>query len=93
MIDVDEDTLKVLASCKVARPELSFTLGTADAHVFDDDDRLLHPPDAMTRRWYRRSSGLTKKCDGMRRVTIEAPLRPCCSNSAVDRSAAGLEQA
>lgn len=85
MIDVDEDTLKVLASYKVARAELSFTLAKADAYVFGDDDGLLRSPDAMTSRWDRRMNWLTKKYDTMHRVTIKGCVtrtRPCCSNSA-----------
>jgi len=71
VIDVDEDTLKVLASYKVARAELSFTLAKADAYVFGDDDGKLRSPDAMTSRWDRRMNWLTKKYDTMNRVTIK----------------------
>ena len=71
MIDVDEDTLKVLASYKVARAELSFTLAKADAYIFGDDDGKLRSPDAMTSRWDRRMKWLTGKCDTMHRVTIK----------------------
>ena len=71
VIDVDEDTLKVLASYKVARAELSFTLGKADAYVFGDDDGKLRSPDAMTSRWDRRMNWITKKYDTMHRVTIK----------------------
>ncbi len=71
VIDVDEDTLKVLASYKVARAELSFTLAKADAYVFGDDDGYLRSPDAMTSRWDRRMNWLTKKYDSMHRVTIK----------------------
>ncbi|MDZ4232802.1 MAG: site-specific integrase, partial [Dietzia sp.] len=71
VIDVDEDTLKVLASYKVARAELSFTLAKADAYVFGDDDGKLRSPDAMTSRWDRRMNWLTKKYDTMHRVTIK----------------------
>lgn len=71
VIDVDEDTLKVLASYKVARAELSFTLAKADAYVFGDDDGKLRSPDAMTSRWDRCMNWLTKKYDTMHRVTIK----------------------
>jgi len=71
VIDVDEDTLKVLASHKVARAELSFTLAKADAYIFGDDDGKLRSPDAMTSRWDRRMNWLTKKYDTMHRVTIK----------------------
>lgn len=49
VIDVDENTPKVLASYKVARAELSFTLAKADAYIFGDHDGKPRPPDAMTR--------------------------------------------
>lgn len=84
MIDVEEDTLKVLASYKVARAELSFTLAKADAYIFGDDDGKLRSPDAMTSRWDRRMNWLTKKYDTMHRVTITGCVtrtRRCCSNS------------
>jgi len=71
VIDVDKDTLKMLASYKVARAELSFTLGKADAYVFGDDDGKLLSPDAMTSRWDRRMNWLTKKYYSMYRVTIK----------------------
>lgn len=71
VIDVDEDTLKVLASYKVARAELSFTLAKADAYIFGDDDGKLRSPDAMTSRWDRRMNWLTKRYDTMHRVTIK----------------------
>lgn len=43
---MDAETLKVLASYKVARAELSFDLAKADAFVFADDDGKLRSPDA-----------------------------------------------
>lgn len=71
IIDVDEDTLKVLASYKVARVELSFTLAHADAYIFGDDDGKLRSPDAMTSRWDRRLKWATTTFDGLTRVTIK----------------------
>jgi integrase len=58
VIDVDAETLKVLASYKVARAELSFELAKADA-------------DAMTSRWDRRLKWATAKFDTLHRVTIK----------------------
>ncbi|MFD5225419.1 tyrosine-type recombinase/integrase [Microbacterium sp. NPDC058342] len=71
VIDVDAETLKVLASYKVARAELSFSLGKADAYVFGDDDGKLRSPDAMTSRWDRRIKWITAKYSTMHRVTIK----------------------
>ncbi|WP_448070450.1 tyrosine-type recombinase/integrase [Georgenia yuyongxinii] len=71
IIDVDADTLKVLASYKVARAELSFTLAQADAYVFGDDDGKLRSPDAMTSRWDRRLKWVTATFDSLTRVTIK----------------------
>lgn len=71
VIDVDEDTLKVLASYKVARAGLAFELAKADAYIFGDDDGKLRSPDAMTSRWDRRMNWLTQQYDSMHRVTIK----------------------
>lgn len=71
VIDVDEGTVNVLASYKVARAELSFTLAKADAYVFGDDDGKLRSPDAMTSRWDRRLKWVTAKHDSLHRVTIK----------------------
>jgi integrase len=71
VIDVDAETLKVLASYKVARAELSFELAKADAYVFGDDDGKLRSPDAMTSRWDRRLKWATAKFDTLHRVTIK----------------------
>ena len=71
VIDVDAETLKVLASYKVARAEVSFSLGKADAYVFGDDDGKLRSPDAMTSRWDRRIKWITAKYNTMHRVTIK----------------------
>lgn len=71
VIDVDNETLKVLAAHKVARAELSFELGKADAYVFGDDDGNLRSPDAMTSRWDRRLKWATAKYDSLSRVTIK----------------------
>ena len=71
VIDVDEDTLKVLASYKVARAELAFELAKADAYIFGDDDGKLRSPDAMTSRWDRRMKWLTKAHPTLPRVTIK----------------------
>ena len=71
VIDVDAETLKVLASYKVARAEVSFELAKADAYVFGDDDGKLRSPDAMTSRWDRRLKWATAKFDSLHRVTIK----------------------
>lgn len=70
MIDVDADTLKVLAGYKVARAEVSFELAKADAYVFDDDGKL-RSPDAMTSRWDRRMKWIAKIHKTLSRVTIK----------------------
>lgn len=71
VIDVDADTLKVLASYKVTRAEVSFELAKADAYVFGDDDGKLRSPDAMTSRWDRRMKWITKIHKTLPRVTIK----------------------
>jgi len=71
VIDVDTETLKVLASYKVARAEVSFELAKADAYIFGDDDGKLRSPDAMTSRWDRRLKWATAKFDSLHRVTIK----------------------
>ncbi|WP_422933060.1 tyrosine-type recombinase/integrase [Sinomonas sp. P47F7] len=71
VIDIDDETLKVLASHKVARAELAFELAKADAYVFGDDDGKLRSPDAMTSRWARRLDWATAKYDTLTRVTIK----------------------
>jgi len=71
VIDVDAETLKVLASYKVARAEVSFELAKADAYVFGDDDGKLRSPDAMTSRWDRRLKWVTAKYNTLHRVTIK----------------------
>lgn len=71
VIDVDAETLKVLATYKVARAELSFELAKADAYVFSDDDGRLRSPDAVTSRWDRRLNWATAKFDSLTRVTLK----------------------
>ena len=71
VIDMDADTLKVLASYKVTRAEVSFDLARADAYVFGDDEGKLRSPDAMTSRWDRRMNWLAKKYPTLSRVTIK----------------------
>ena len=71
VIDLDTETLKVLASYKVARAELSFELAKADAYVFGGDDGALRSPDAMTSRWDRRMKRLAKEHPVLPRVTIK----------------------
>lgn len=71
VIDVDAATLKVLASYKVARAEVSFDLAKADAYVFGDDEGKLRSPDAMTSRWDRRMNWLAKAHPTLPRVTIK----------------------
>ena len=86
VIDVDADTLKVLASYKVTRAEVSFELARADAYIFGDDDGKLRSPDAMTSRWDRRlkwAAGL-KKFGHLPRVT------PTMQKNAVDQFAGRL---
>ena len=73
VIDVDTATLKVLASYKVARAELSFELARADAHIFGDDQGQPRSPDAMTSRWDRRLkwAGKVKRFEHLPRVTLK----------------------
>ena len=73
VIDVDAETLKALASYKVARAEVSFELAKADAYVFGDDDGKLRSPDAMTSRWDRRLKWASnvKKFEHLPRVTLK----------------------
>ena len=73
VIDVDTATLKVLASYKVARAELSFELARADAYIFGDDQRQPRSPDAMTSRWDRRLkwAGKVKRFEHLPRVTLK----------------------
>ena len=71
VIDVDAETLKLLASYKVTRAAVSFELAKADAYVFGDDDGKLRSPDAMTSRWDRRLKWVTAKFDSLHRVTIK----------------------
>lgn len=71
VLDVDADTLKVLASYKVARAEVSFELAKADAYVFGDDNGKLRSPDAMTSRWDRRMKWIVKVHQTLPRVTIK----------------------
>lgn len=71
VIDVDADTLKVLASYKVARAEVSFDLAKADAYVFGDDNGKLRSPDAMTSRWDRRMKWLAQLHPTLPRVTFK----------------------
>ena len=70
-IDIDAETLKVLASYKVARAELAFDLAKADAYIFGTDDGNLRSPDAITDRWSRRLTWVTAKHDTLTRVTIK----------------------
>ena len=70
-IDIDTETLKVLASYKVARAELSFDLAKADAFIFGNDDGNLRSPYAITDRWSRRLTWVTAKHDTLTRVTIK----------------------
>ncbi len=71
VIDVDAATLKVLATYKVGRAEVSFELAKADAFVFGDDEGKLRSPDAMTSRWARRIKWITAKHASLPRVTIK----------------------
>ena len=73
VIDVDTATLKVLASYKVARAELSFELARADAYIFGDDQGQPRSPDAMTSRWDRRLkwAGKVKRFEHLPRVTLK----------------------
>lgn len=71
VIDVDDETLQILASYKVKRAELSFQLAKADAYVFGDDDGQLRSPDAITSRWSRRLDWLTAAHPDIHRVTIK----------------------
>lgn len=71
VIDVDDDTLQILASYKVKRAELSFQLAKADAYVFGDDEGQLRSPDAITSRWSRRLDWLTAAHADIHRVTVK----------------------
>lgn len=71
VIDVDAATLKVLATYKVARAEVSFDLAKADAYVFGDDEGRLRSPDAMTSRWDRRMKWIATIHKTLPRVTIK----------------------
>jgi integrase len=71
VIDIDAETLKVLAANKIARAELSFDLAKADAYVFPDDEGKLRSPDAMTSRWDRRLKWATAKFGTLHRVTLK----------------------
>jgi integrase len=71
VIDVDAETLKVLAAYKVERAKLAFDLAKADAYVFSDDNGKLRSPDAMTSRWDRRLKWATAKFDSLHRVTLK----------------------
>ena len=71
VIDVDDETLQILASYKVKRAKLSFQLAKADAYVFGDDDGQLRSPDAITSRWSRRLDWLTAAHPDIHRVTIK----------------------
>ena len=71
VIDIDAETLKVLAAHKVERAELSFDLAKADAYVFSDDEGKLRSPDAMTSRWDRRLKWATATFDSLHRVTLK----------------------
>ncbi|GAA2187493.1 tyrosine-type recombinase/integrase [Leucobacter alluvii] len=71
VIDVDAATLKVLASYKVARAEVSFDLAKADAYVFGDDEGKLRSPDAMTSRWDRRMKWTATVHKTLPRITIK----------------------
>ncbi|HEY0246626.1 MAG TPA: site-specific integrase [Gryllotalpicola sp.] len=73
VIDIDTTTLKVLASYKIARAELSFELVKADAYIFGDDDGHPRSPDAMTSRWDRRLNWArkVKKFEHLPRVTLK----------------------
>lgn len=50
VVDVDEDTPRVLGSYKFAQARLSFTLAKADNYIFGDDDGKLRSPNAKTSR-------------------------------------------
>ncbi|SJN37521.1 Phage integrase [Microbacterium esteraromaticum] len=73
VIDIDAATVKVLASYKVARAELSFGLAKTDAYIFGDDDGQPRSPDAMTSRWDRRLkwAAKVKKFEHLPRVTLK----------------------
>lgn len=71
VIDVDTETLRILASYKTARAEVSFTLAKADAYVFGDDEGKLRSPDAMTSRWDRRLRAIAKAHPTLPRVTLK----------------------
>lgn len=73
VIDIDTATVKVLASYKVARAELSFGLARAEAYIFGDDDGQPRSPDAMTSRWDRRLKWASnvKKFEHLPRVTLK----------------------
>lgn len=71
VIDVDRETLAVLASHKQTRARLAFELARADAYVFGDDEGRLRSPDAMTSRWSRRLSWIAEEHPDIHRVTLK----------------------
>lgn len=71
VIDIDEETLKVLSKYKIARAELSFSLVKPDAFVFADESGLIRSPDAVTSLWARRVFWLIDAYPDMVRVNIK----------------------
>lgn len=84
VIDVDAETLRVLAAYKVARAELSFELAKADAFVFADDEGSLRSPDAITGRWDRR---IRSRFSFVREGGLDAPTEPPTDRYALVRTA------
>ncbi len=68
---VDAATLKLLASYKVARAEVSFELAKADAYMFGHDEGKRRSHDAMTSRWDRRMKWLAQLHPTLPRVTFK----------------------
>lgn len=71
VLDLDDETLQILASYKVKRAELQFQLARADAYIFGDDDGKLRSPDAITARWSRRMDWITEAHPEIHRVDIK----------------------
>lgn len=71
VIDVDEETLSVLAAHKRIRARLAFDLARAEAYVFGDDEGRMRSPDAITDRWTRRLRWVVDAHPDIHRVTLK----------------------
>lgn len=71
VIDVDDDTLKILATHKAARAQLQFLYAKPDAFIFGDDAGLLRSPDSVTSLWARRLDWVIEKHPDIERVNLK----------------------